>query len=79
MPEPVPSGLDEDWRVLLAYPEIRAIIEELFPKAIRGVPSRVEMVTLRQLSESPFSNLDRDQIKEVERRIRNAQMKINHK
>lgn len=78
MPEPSPSGLDEDWRVLLAHPETRAIIEELFPKAIRGVPSQEEMYTLRQLSESPFSNLNRDQIKEVERRIRNVQMKMNH-
>lgn len=78
MPEPAPRGLDEDWRVLLAHPEIRAIIEEMFPKAIRGVPSRTDMCTLRQLTESPFSNLDREQIKEIERRICDAQIRMNH-
>lgn len=68
-----PDGLDAGWREALNEPSTRAAVEVNFPHAIRGIPFQYEMQTLRQLTESPFSELTKEEIEALETAVINAQ------
>lgn len=73
MPCLPPKGLDTSWRELMADEETHAVLERLFPRAIKGVAFQNEMYTLRQLTESPFAELNRDEVTLLDAEIKNRQ------
>ena len=73
VPLPPVKGLDSSWRELMADEQIRAVLERLFPRAIKGVAFQNEMYTLRQLTESPFAELNRDEVALLEEAIKKTQ------
>ena len=75
MPAVEPSGLAAPWRELLENPETRAAVAETFPRAIRGVAFQYEMYTMDQVTQSPFAELTRDDVRRIDEAIKAAQRK----
>lgn len=73
MPSDRPSGLETSWRDLLANEATRDAIARTFPRAIRGIPFQYEMYTMEQVTQSPFSELTREDIRNIESEIIKAQ------
>ena len=73
VPLPAAKGLDASWRSLLTDERAHAVLERLFPRAIKGVAFQDEMYTLRQLTESPFAELNREEIALLEQEIKKIQ------
>lgn len=73
MPKPVPSGLEAPWRELLSNDATREAISRTFPRAVRGIPFQYEMYTMEQVTQSPFSELSREDIRRIEDAIIRAQ------
>ena len=77
MPDAAPAGLDHPWRALLESPDTRAAVGAHFPRALRGIAFQGELVTLRQLTETPFSELTRDEVAALARQLAESAMVEN--
>ena len=77
MPAINPSGLETPWRELLKNEATREAVARVFPTAIRGIAFQYEMYTMEQLTQSPFSDLTREDIKRLETEMIQAQIALN--
>lgn len=73
MPEDEPWGLRTSWRALLNDPKTRAVVEEHFPRALQGIAFQNEMYTMEQVTQSPFSELSREEIRQLAQALTEAQ------
>lgn len=69
IPDSTPKGLDASWRDVFADPDGHDVLERCFPRAIRGIAFQQEMYTMRQLTQSPFGEMSREQTKALEQEI----------
>ena len=76
LPVPEPAGIDTPWRQLVEDPAAHAVLERLFPRALRGVAFQYEMCTMRQVTESPFAELSPQAIAELDRELKKAQQGV---
>ena len=58
--------LDAPLSALVQYEPTRQVLQEKFPRALRGVAFQYEMHSLRQLLSSPFSEVTDEEIQELE-------------
>jgi len=77
MPAINPSGLETPWRELLENEATREAVARVFPRAVRGIAFQYEMYTMEQVTQSPFSELTREEIKRLEAEIVHAQIVLN--
>lgn len=63
-------SLESDWREALENSTVRAVVEEYFPQAIRGIAFQKEMYTLGEVTGSPFAQLADEQIAALDAALR---------
>lgn len=63
-------SLESDWRKAMEDPEARKVLEEYFPRAVRGIAFQREMYTLEEVANSPFSEMSEEQIRLLEQKLK---------
>lgn len=70
-------SLDSSLDALLGYEPTRQVIQEMFPRAIRGVAFQYEMHTMRQLVSSPFSEISDEEIEALDSALKKIPVQID--
>ncbi|MCM1304445.1 MAG: glycoside hydrolase family 78 protein [Lachnospiraceae bacterium] len=63
-------SLESDWRKAMEDPKARGVLEEYFPRAVKGIAFQREMYTLGEVAHSPFSEMSEEQIRLLEQKLK---------
>lgn len=63
-------SLESDWRKAMEDPKARKVLEEYFPRAVKGIAFQREMYTLEEVANSPFSEMSEEQIRMLEQKLK---------